>query len=126
VLRAIGTLLAPPPATVGELLDLPARFSPGPRLVADLLGLHVRGGTMYWLVVCSAAAGAVVCCVARALLAAEEAALEPVERRRRRRLGDPIAVVQAATIATGAFFALAFLGQLALPPVTQLFLRLLG
>ena len=81
---------------------------------------------MYWLVVCSAAAAITVYCVARALLAAEEAVLEPVERRRRRRSGDPIAALQSLTVATGAFLALAFVGQLALPPATQLFLRLLG
>lgn len=125
-LRALGALLAPRPANVGELLDLPMRFSPGPRLVADLAGVPLAPVVQYWAVVCSAAAIAVVYCVARALLAAEDAALEPVERRRRRRQRDPIAALQVGVVATGSFAMIAFAGQLALPWVTQVFLQLLG
>ncbi|HEX2780712.1 MAG TPA: hypothetical protein VHM30_14520 [Gemmatimonadaceae bacterium] len=126
VLRALGTLLAPPPANAGELLDLPMRFSPGPRLLADLAGVQLGPSLQYWTVVCSAAAIIVVYCVARVLLGAEEAALEPAELRRRRQRRDPVAALQAGVVATGCFAAIAFAGQLALPWVTQIFLQLFG
>lgn len=38
--RAAGVLLAAPPANMGQLLDLPVRFSFGPRLVLDLMDVH--------------------------------------------------------------------------------------
>jgi hypothetical protein len=126
-MRAIGVWLAAPPATVGELLDLPARFSPGPRMFAELAGIPiVGGGTVYWSVVCSLAAFVAVLCVSRALQFAEEAGVDPAERRRRRARGQGVASVQHAIVSVSAFVVVAFLGQLALPIATQLFLRAFG
>ena len=127
VLRFVGVWLAPPVANIGPLLDLPARFSPGPRMFAELAGLDVTGsGLLYWSVVCSLAATIVVICVARALLLAERASLEPAELRRRDARGDPIAALQCATVSVLAFAGIAFAGQVALPPATQLFLQTFG
>jgi len=102
------------------------RFSPGPRLAVDLLGAHPSAAVMYWLVACSFAALASVYCAGRALHAAEESALEPVERRRRRRSGDPIGRLQALVVATGGYVAIVWAGQLALPPLMQMLLRVFG
>jgi hypothetical protein len=125
VLRVIGVWLAEPPANVGELLDLPARFSPGPRMLAELSGIPVVGsGAIYWSVVCSLAAFVAVLCVSRALLFAEDAAADAVERRRRRARGGSIETMQYALVSVLAFAVIAFLGQLALPVATQLFLRM--
>ncbi|MBC7975843.1 MAG: hypothetical protein H7138_12775 [Myxococcales bacterium] len=127
LLRLIGVWLAAPPATVGELLDLPARFSPGPRMFAELAGVPVVGSAaIYWSVVCSLAALVTVFCVSRALLFAEDAAADPVERRRRQTRGQTIAAVQSGIVTVFAFAVIAFLGQLALPVATQLFLRTFG
>lgn len=125
-LRALGVTIAPVVGTPGELFDLPVRFSPGPRMVVDLLGAHPGAVLMYWLVACSCAALASVYCAARALHAAEESALEPVERRRRRRNGDPIGQLQTLVAAAGAYVAIVFAGQLALPPLMQVLMRLFG
>ncbi|NUO62938.1 MAG: hypothetical protein HOQ34_05120 [Gemmatimonadaceae bacterium] len=125
-LRALGVAIAPRVERPAELFDLPSRFSPGPRLIVDLLGLHPRGMVMYWLVVWSFAAMATIYCVARALRAAEDAALDPVERLRRERRGDPFGSIQAVVVAAGAFAGIAVVGQLALPTMMQLLLRLLG
>jgi hypothetical protein len=127
LMRVIGVWLAEPPATVGELLDLPARFSPGPRMFAELAGIPVVGsGAIYWSVVCSLAAFVTVLCVSRALLFAEDTASDPIERRRRRARGQSIASVQHAVMSVVAFGVIALLGQLALPLATQLFLRTFG
>ena len=127
LMRVIGVWLAEPPATVGELLDLPARFSPGPRMFAELAGIPVVGsGAIYWSVVCSLAAFVTVLCVSRALLFAEDTAADPIERRRRRARGQSIASVQHAVMSVVAFGVIALLGQLALPLATQLFLRTFG
>ena len=125
-LRALGVGLAPPASNPGELFDLPVRFSPGPRMIAELLEAKPSAGLAYWLVICSAAAIGSVYCVARALHAAEQAALEPVERRRRRRNGDPIGALQSLVVASGAFAGIAFAGQLILPWAVQLFMRTFG
>lgn len=125
-LRTLGLVIAPPASNPGELLDLPMRFSPGPRLIVELVGARPTAGVAYWMVVCSVAALTSVYCVARALHAAEESALEPVERRRRRRAGDGIAMLQSAVVACGAFVGIALLGQIVLPWAAQLFLRLFG
>lgn len=125
-LRALGVAIAPAVGTPGELFDLPVRFSPGPRLVVDLLGAHPGGAVMYWLVSCSFAALASLYCAASALHAAEESALEPVERRRRRRDGDSIGQLQALVVATGGYVAIVAAGQLALPPLMQMLMRFFG
>jgi hypothetical protein len=127
VLRLLGVWLARPVANVGELLDLPARFSPGPRMFAALAGHELAGGGLvYWSVVCSIAAMAVIYCVARALLEAERSQMDPVEQRRLSMRGDAIAALQFASVSIVAFLAIAFLGQLALPPATQVFLQTFG
>ena len=127
LLRLLGVWLAPPPANVGDLLDLPARFSPGPRMLAALAGYEVTGsGFVYWSVVCSIAALIVVYCVAGALLEAERSRMDPIELRRRSTRGDPIAALQFATISVVVFLGIAFAGELALPPATQLFLQTFG
>ena len=127
LMRVIGVWWAEPPVTVGELLDLPARFSPGPRMFAELVGIPIVGsGAIYWSVVCSLAALVTVYCVSRALLYAEDAGTDPVERRRRKARGQSIASLQHAIMSVVAFIAIAFLGQLALPLATQLFLRTFG
>lgn len=127
LMRVIGVWLAEPPSSVGELLDLPARFSPGVRMFAELAGVPVVGsGAVYWSVVCSLAALVTVLCVSRALLFAEDARADPVERRRRRARGQDIASAQHAAVSVVAFAVIAFVGQLALPLATQLFLRTFG
>jgi hypothetical protein len=126
-LRALGVFLAGPPSSVGKLLDLPARFSPGPRMFAELAGVQLVGSaTIYWSVVCSLAALVTVLCVARALLVAEDVTVDPLERRRRRTRGQSIPAVQHVIMSGAAFAAIAFLGELALPVATQLFLRTFG
>ena len=127
LMRALGVFLAGPPSSVGELLDLPARFSPGPRMFAELAGVQLVGSaTIYWSVVCSLAALVTVLCVARALLVAEDVTVDPLERRRRRTRGQSIPAVQHVIMSGAAFAAIAFLGELALPVATQLFLRTFG
>ena len=127
LMRVIGVWLAERPANVGELLDLPARFSPGPRMFAELAGVPVIGsGAVYWSVVCSLAAAVTVLCVSRALLFAEDAGADRVDRRRRRARDQSIASAQHLVVSVVAFGAIAFLGQLALPFATQLFLRAFG
>lgn len=127
VLRLVGVSLSVGPESVGELLDLPARYSPGPRMIADLLGVDVASsGASYWLVVCSIAAAIVVACVSRALVFAEEAALDPVDLRRRRARGTAIVHMQSVALSTIAFVVIAFVGQLALPFATQFFLEIFG
>ena len=127
VMRMIGVLLAAPPVTVGELLDLPARFSPGPRMFAELLGIPIGGsGALYWSVVVSLAALTTIACASRALLFAEQAEADPAQLRRRRARGQTIAGVQHAVVSVVAFVLIAFIGQLALPLATQLFLRMFG
>ena len=123
-LRAIGVLIAPPPATIGELLDLPTRFSLGPRVALDLAGVHPSPGVAYWVVVCTAAAAVSAWCVYRAVLAAD-VGHERVRQRRPRR-ATTIDAVRAGVMVTGAWIALAFAGQVALPWMTQLFLRTFG
>lgn len=127
VCRLVGVLLAAPASTVGELIDLPARFSPGPRMVAAVFDREITGnGVVYWSVVCSVAALAVVFLSSRALAECERARLDPVERRRRMARGDPLAAAQSLAFASIAFVAIAFVGEIALPPATQLFLRMFG
>jgi hypothetical protein len=126
-LRLIGVLLAAPASTVGELIDLPARYSPGPRMVAAVFGVDVTGNALvYWSVVCSAAALTSVVLAGRALVECDLARLDPVERRRRVARGDPLALAQALACTSVAFVAIAGVGEIALPLVTQLFLRIFG
>lgn len=125
VMRAIGVLLAPSPSSIGELLDLPSRFSLGPRLVLDLAGIQPGPATGYWAVVCTAAAIVSAWCVGRAILAAEAAERQAVGRRRRRGHGA-IDSLQVGVAVGGTWIALAFAGQVALPFATQLFLKLFG
>ena len=124
VLRAIGVVIAPAPSNVGELLDLPSRFSLGPRLVLDLTGVRPPGSIAYWVVICTAAAGISAWCVARALLAAERA--PDASRRLHHRRTSEIEALQVGVATAGAWIALAFAGQVALPWATQLFLRVFG
>ncbi|HWE43607.1 MAG TPA: hypothetical protein VG432_13945 [Gemmatimonadaceae bacterium] len=125
ILRTIGVMLAAPPANMGELLDLPVRFSPGPRLVLELIAVHPSPGLGYWVVVATVPAAISAYCVARALLAAEEAERETAGRRRRRQRGALDAVEVGVAVA-GTWVALAFAGQVALPWAAQLFLKILG
>ena len=125
VLRAVGVLIAPPPGNMGELLDLPARFSPGPRLVLDLAGIRPSPNLMYWAVVATVAAAVSAWCVARALLAAEDAEREAAGRRNRRG-HSAIDTLQVGVAVAGCWIALAFAGQVALPWATQLFLKVFG
>jgi len=125
VLRAIGVLIAPPPVNMGELLDLPARFSPGPRLLLDLVGSRPSASLMYWAVVTTIAAIVSAWCVARALLAAEDAEREAAGRRNRRG-HTTIDALQVGVAVAGCWIALAFAGQVALPWATQLFLKVFG
>ena len=124
VLRAIGVVIAPAPTTIGELLDLPSRFSLGPRLVLDLAGVRPPASLAYWVVICTAAAGISAWCVARALLAAERA--PDASRRLHHRRTSEIEALQVGVATAGAWIALAFAGQVALPWATQLFLRVFG
>jgi hypothetical protein len=125
VLRAIGVVIAPAPSNMGELLDLPTRFSPGPRMVLDLLGARPSPVLAYWIVVCTVAAAVSAWCVARALSIAE---LEQRDLSGRLRSRGPSAMdaLRAGTVIAGMWIALAFAGQVALPWVTQLFLQTLG
>lgn len=125
VLRAVGVLIAPPPSNMGELLDLPARFSPGPRLLLDLAGIRPSANVMYWAVVTTIAAVVSAWCVARALLAAEDAEREAAGRRNRRG-HTAIDTLQVGVAVAGCWTALAFAGQVALPWATQLFLKVFG
>ena len=124
-IRAIGVSLAAAPSNIGELLDLPSRFSIGPRLLLDLAGIQPGATTGYWAVVCTVAAAISAWCVGRAVLVAEEEARG--ERGRRRRRGrDAIESLQVGVAVTGVWIAIAFAGEVALPFATQLFLRLFG
>jgi hypothetical protein len=96
-------------------------------MFAELAGIPVVGsGAIYWSVVCSLAALVTVLCVSRAWLFAEDAGAHPVERRRQVARGQTIASVQHVIVSVFAFATIAFLGQLALPFATQLFLRTFG
>jgi hypothetical protein len=124
-IRAIGVSLAAAPTNIGELLDLPSRFSIGPRMLLDLAGIQPGAATGYWAVVCTIAAAISAWCVARAVLVAEAAAREG--RGRRRRHGpDAIESLQVGVAVTGVWIAIAFAGEIALPFATQLFLRVFG
>lgn len=125
VVRTIGVVLAPAPANMGELLELPVRFSVGPRLLIDLAGLHPSPGILYWAVVATLPAAMSAWCVARALLAAEDAEREAASRRRRRRASSMDAL-QVGVAVAGSWIALAFAGQVALPWAVQLFLAAFG
>lgn len=123
--RTIGVILAPAPANVGELLDLPVRFSFAPRLLLDLAGAHPSPGVAYWAVVATVPAAVSAWCVARSLLAAEEAEREAVGHRRRRKR-ETLDAVQVGVAVVGSWIALAFAGQVALPWAAQLFLKIFG
>ena len=125
VMRAIGVAVAPAPSNLGELLDLPVRFSPGPRMLLDLLDVRPGPSMSYWVIVCTAAALLSGWCVRNALLAADAAERDASVRRRRRR-GDVINRLQLSVAVAGTWIALAFAGQVVLPFATQLFLRLFG
>jgi hypothetical protein len=125
VFRTIGVLLAPAPANLGELLDLPVRFSFAPRLLLDLAGTHPSPWLGYWAVIATVPAAISAWCVARALLAAEDAEREAVVRRRRRKRATLDAVQVGAAVA-GTWIALAVAGQVALPWAAQLFLQIFG
>jgi hypothetical protein len=123
--RLIGILVAPAPANVGELLDLPVRFSLGPRLVLDLAGVQPSPGIAYWVVVATLPAAISAWCVARAVLAAEDAERQALRHRRRRRRAT-IDGLQAGVAVVGTWIAIAFAGQVALPWAAQLFLKIFG
>lgn len=125
VFRTIGVILAPAPSNVGELLDLPVRFSFAPRLLLDLAGARPSPGLAYWAVVATVPAAVSAWCVARALLAAEEAEREAVGHRRRRKR-ETLDAVQVGVAVVGSWIALAFAGQTALPWAAQLFLKIFG
>ena len=125
VFRAIGVVLAPAPANMGELLDLPVRFSFGPRLLLDLADIHPPPSLAYWAVVATVPAAISAWCVARALLAAEDAEREAVVRRRRRRRAA-FDALEVGVAVIGTWMLLALAGQLALPWAAQLFLRVFG
>jgi hypothetical protein len=125
VFRTIGVMIAPPPANMGELLDLPARFSFAPRLFLDLAAVRPSPGLGYWAVVATVPAAISAWCVARALLAAEDAEREAVGHRRRRRR-ETLDAVQVGVAVAGTWIALALAGQAALPWAAQLFLQLFG
>jgi hypothetical protein len=124
-IRAVGVSLAAAPSNIGELLDLPSRFSIGPRLLLDLAGIQPGAATGYWAVVCTVAAAISALCVGRAVLVAEGAERER-RGRRRRRGHDAIESLQVGVAVTGVWIAIAFAGEVALPFATQLFLRLFG
>ena len=124
-IRAVGVSLAAAPANIGELLDLPSRFSIGPRMLLDLAGIQPGAATGYWAVVCTVAAAISAWCVGRAVLVAEEAARDG-RARRRRRGRDAFDSLQVGVAVTGVWVAIAFAGEIALPFVTQLFLKLFG
>lgn len=125
VFRAIGVLLAPAPANMGELLDLPTRFSFGPRLLLDLAGGHPSPALAFWAVVVTVPAVISAWCVGRALVAAEDAEREVAMRRRRRKRAT-LDTLQVGVAVAGTWIALAFAGQVALPWAAQLFLQLFG
>ena len=125
VFRTIGVMIAPAPANMGELLDLPVRFSFAPRLFLDLASVHPSPVLGYWAVVATIPAAISAWCVARAVLAAEDAEREAVGHRRRRRR-ETLDAVQVGVAVAGTWIALAFAGQVALPWAAQLFLQLLG
>lgn len=125
VFRTIGVMIAPPPANMGELLDLPVRFSFAPRLFLDLAEVHPSPVLGYWAVVATIPAAISAWCVARALLAAEDAEREAVGRRRRRRR-ETLDAVQVGIAVAGTWIALAIAGQVALPWAAQLFLQIFG
>ena len=125
MLRALGVLVAPPPANVGEALDLQNRLAPGARTIATLAGVQPGPGVEYWLAIFTLGAVGAIWFVARALQAAELSALRPHVRRRRRGAGG-VAAFQATITAFGAYVALGALGKAALPVATQLFLKLFG
>ena len=125
IVRTIGVVLAPPPANMGELLELPVRFSVGPRPLLDLAGLHPSPGILYWSVVATLPAAVSAWCVARALLAAEDAEREAAGRRRRR-AASSMDALQVGVAVAGTWIALAVAGQVALPWAVQLFLEAFG
>jgi hypothetical protein len=125
LLRAVGVLIAPPPSSIGELLELPNRFSLGPRAILDLLDVHPGPGAAYWAVVCTVASAVSAWYVARAVLVADAADRHPAAHRRARGV-TAIDALHAGTVVTGAWVGLAVAGQVALPWATQLFLRTFG
>jgi hypothetical protein len=125
VMRAIGVLIAPAPSNIGDLLDLPARFSPGPRMLLDLVGAHPGPSVSYWAVICTVAAAISGWCVVRALLAGEDAERAATVRRHRRG-GQGMERLQVTVAVIGTWIALGFAGQVVLPFATQLFLKLFG
>ena len=125
VLRAVGVMIAPAPVNVGDLLDLPTRFSLGPRLVLDLLDVQPPAGLAYWVVVCTGAAAVSAWCVARAVLAAEIAQRDATRRHRQRGVATMDAL-RVGVATAGTWLGLAFAGQVALPVATQLFLQAFG
>ena len=131
VLRAVGVLIAPAPANIGELLELPSRFSLGPRMVLDLIGARPSPGIAYWIVVCTLASAVSACYVARALAAAESlnddiAGLARARARARSRETGTMDLLRAGTVVAGAWIAFAFAGQVALPWATQFVLQAFG
>ena len=122
-LRAVGVVVAPTPANIGELLDLPSRFSPGPRMVLDFVGVQPSPGVAYWVVICTVAAAISGWYVARALCVAESLDANFPLRRRPPRTAA-IDALRAGTVVAGTWILLAFAGQVALPWATQLVLRI--
>lgn len=124
-LRAAAVLVAPPPSNVGDALDLQNRLAPGGRTIAQLAGIEPGPVAGYWLAILTLGAVGATVAVARAFYHAELAAAAPAGRRRRRG-ADGVVAVQATCLAIGAYLLLGALGRVALPVMTQLFLKLFG
>jgi hypothetical protein len=125
LLRALGVVVAPAPANLGDALDLQNRLAPGARMVAELAGAQPGPVVGYWLATLTLGAFGVVFAVARALHVGELASVGSAARHRRRR-AEGLAAFQAACVAIGAYLVLVALGRVALPVATQLFLKLFG
>lgn len=125
LVRAVGVVVAPAPANLGDALDLQNRLAPGARMIAELAGTRPGPVVGYWLASLTLGAVGVVFSVARALHAEALVSMGPAARRRRRRAGG-VAGFQAACVAIGAYLLLGALGRVALPVATQLFLKLFG
>jgi hypothetical protein len=125
LLRAVGVIIAPTPANIGELLELPTRFSLGPRMVLDLMDVRPTPGVGYWVVVCTLAAAVSAWYVARAISVAESLG-EDMPARPRPHHTATMDALRAGTVVAGSWLALAFAGQVVLPWATQFVLQMLG
>lgn len=125
-LRALGVLAAPPPANLGDALDLQNRLAPGVRMIAELAGAQPGPAVGYWLAIFTLGAMGAIGCSARALHEAERASRQPSVGRRRRHGDGGIGALQSLLAALGGYLLLGALGKVALPVATQLVLKLFG